>query len=101
MSTENPTKFKEHADQLETRAVLDLLRPFRTVPMEISIELGRGTLKLRDLLGLQFHSVFALDQHAGAKLNVYVNGVLLGKAEPVVVDDRIGIKIDEILDTER
>ena len=69
--------------------------------MNISVELGRGKINLRDLLGLRYHSVFTLNQNAGTKLNVYVNGVLLGKGEPVVLDDRMGIKIDEILDSQR
>jgi len=101
MSTENLTRNMETADELEMRTAMELLRPFRSIPMQVTIELGRGKLTLRDLLGLQFHSVFTLDRHAGEQMDVYVNGVLLGKAEPVVVDDRVGIKIDEILDTER
>ena len=64
--------------------------------MELSIELGRGKLKLRDLLKLEYHSVFALDTNAGGKLNLYINGILLAKGEPVVVDNQMGIRIDEI-----
>jgi flagellar motor switch protein FliN/FliY len=81
--------------------VLERLKPFRTIPMELSIELGRGKLKLRDLLNLQYHSVFRLEQAAGSPMNVLLNGVLLAKGEPVVIEDRVGIKIDEVVDTER
>jgi flagellar motor switch protein FliN/FliY len=85
----------------ETRQTSERLKPFRTIPMEVAVELGRGKLKLRDLLGLKYHSVFPLNEIAGSRLNVFINGVLLGKAEPVVLEDRIGIKIDEIADTEQ
>ena len=84
----------------EARNLLEKLRPFRGIPLSVTVELGRSKLKLRDLLTLQYHSVFPLDQSAGSRLNVYVNGVLLGKGEPVVAEDQIGIRIDEILDSQ-
>jgi flagellar motor switch protein FliN/FliY len=76
MSSEN-TKNNEAANGPEVNTVLERLRPFRNIPMKVSIELGRGKLTLRDLLGLQFHSVFTLDRNAGEQMDVYVNGVLL------------------------
>ena len=86
---------------LEARSILDQLKPFRAIPMELTIELGRGKLRLRDLLSLQYHSVFRLEQTAGSRLNVLLNGIPLAKGEPVVIEERVGIKIDEIVDTER
>jgi flagellar motor switch protein FliN/FliY len=80
---------------------LEKLKPFRSIPMELSIELGRGKLKLRELLNLQYHSVFRLEQLAGSRLNIFLNGVPLAKGEPVVIEDRVGIKIDEIVDNEQ
>jgi flagellar motor switch protein FliN/FliY len=85
----------------ECRSLLEQLKPFRKIPMNVSVELGRGKLNLRDLLELRYHSIFKLDQHAGARLNVFVNGVLLGRGEPVVLEDHMGIKIDEIADSQR
>ena len=84
----------------EVQQALDALKPFRRVPVDLSIELGKGKLKIRDLLGLRYHSTFELDKNAGGHLNLYVNGVLLGKGEPVVLEDRVGIKVDEIAETE-
>ena len=81
--------------------LLAALRPLRDVPMLLTVELGRGRLKLGDLLGLKFHSIFELDKNAGAKLDLYVNGVPLGKGDPVVVEDRLGIKINDIADFDR
>ncbi|HEX4998890.1 MAG TPA: FliM/FliN family flagellar motor switch protein [Terriglobia bacterium] len=85
----------------EIRATLDQLKPFRTIPLDVSVELGTARLTLRDLLGLRYHSVFTLDQSAGAKLRITVNGVPLATGEPAVLGDRVGIKIDEVFDSER
>ena len=85
----------------EAKSVLDQLRPFRSIPITLSVELGRGKLKLRDLLELRYHSVFPLDENAGAKLTVYANGIPLGKGEPVILEKQVGIKLDEILDAQR
>jgi flagellar motor switch protein FliN len=76
------------------------IRSFRHVPVEVTVEVGRGTLKIRDLVSLRYHSIFELDRNAGSKLDVYVNGVFIAKGEPVVVNDQVGIKIDEILESE-
>ena len=84
----------------DLRDALEALKPFREVPMELSIELGRGRMKLKDLLKLRYHSIFELDKPAGSKLTVLVNGVPLGTGEPMVVENRMGIRIDEISEPE-
>jgi flagellar motor switch protein FliN/FliY len=85
----------------EVRQALEALKPFRGIPLDLTIELGKGKLKLRDLLGLKYHSIFDLDKSAGGKLDIYINGVLLGNGEPIAVGDRMGIKINEIVEHER
>ena len=100
MNTNTPKDEQQTLEPMEGRPVMDLLKPFRSIPMELSVELGRSKLTLRELLGLQYHSVFTLDQIAGSRLNAFINGVPLAKAEPVVVENRVGIKIDEILETD-
>ena len=100
MNNNIPKDVQQTEEPLETRPVLDLVRAFRNIPMVLSIELGRGKLTLRDLLGLQYHSVFVLDQLAGSRLNAFINGVPLAKGDPVVVENRLGIKIDEIVETD-
>jgi flagellar motor switch protein FliN/FliY len=101
MNTGADKKGNPAGEPPEIRQTAERLKPFRAIPMDLSVELGRGKLKLRDLLGLKYHSVFPLEETAGSRLKVYVNGVLLGKAEPVVLEDRMGIKIDEIADTDQ
>src|SRR5436190_244165 len=77
---------------------LENLKPYGTIGLNLSAELGRGKISLRDLLKLQYHSVFPLDRPAGAKLALYVNGCPLGTCEPVIIEDRKGIKVDELFD---
>jgi flagellar motor switch protein FliN/FliY len=101
-SSDNSTGFEKNASlSADARRILEQLKPYRGVPINVSVELGKGKLRLRDLLELRYHSVFALDENAGSKLTVYVNGIPIGKGEPVILDDQVGIKIDEILDSQR
>ncbi|MEW5978222.1 MAG: FliM/FliN family flagellar motor switch protein [Acidobacteriota bacterium] len=81
----------------EVREAQQRLRPLNGMPMQVAIELGRRHLKIRDLLGMQYHSVFELDRLAGSNLDICVNGILLGKGEVQVLEDRIRIKINEIV----
>lgn len=102
-SSDSSASFNEKNSTLsaDARSILEQLKPYRGVPINVTIELGKGKLRLRDLLELRYHSIFALNENAGAKLTVYVNGIPIGKGEPVILDDQVGIKIDEILDSQR
>jgi flagellar motor switch protein FliN/FliY len=100
-SDSNTSVEKNSPLSADVRSILEQLKVYREIPINVSIELGKGKLRLRDLLELRYHSVFALDENAGSKLTVYVNGIPIGKGEPVILDDQVGIKIDEILDSQR
>jgi len=65
--------------------------------MELTVELGRARVPLRDLLDLAPGSVIELDRAAGAEVDVLVNGTLLAKGEVVVVDDEFGVRITEVI----
>jgi len=99
-AVENPAA-TPHVPAPEAMAAQHGLRAFRGVPVDLSIELGRGKLKLRDLLRLQYHSVFTLDKPAGASLDLYANGILLGRGEPTFEEERVGIRINEIVEPDR
>jgi flagellar motor switch protein FliN len=74
------------------------LRPFLAVPLNVTIELGRSRLSIGELLELGYHSVFALNKTAGNNLDIYINNVLIGRGEVVVIEDRVGIKLNEIVE---
>ena len=88
----------EEAEPPEMSGARAWLQPFAAVPLRVSIELGRSILKISDLLGLGYHSVVELDRPVGNNLDVYINGVLLGRGEVVIIEDRVGIKINELVD---
>ncbi len=73
---------------------LDLLMD---VPLRISVELGRTKLSVREVLDLQNGAVVELDRMAGDAVDVLVNDKLMARGEVVVVDDKFGIRITEIL----
>jgi flagellar motor switch protein FliN len=74
------------------------LKPFLAVPLNVTIELGRSRLSIGELLELGYHSVFALNKTAGNNLDIYINNVLIGRGEVVVIEDRVGIKLNEIVE---
>jgi flagellar motor switch protein FliN len=67
------------------------------VPLRISVELGRTRLSVREVLELQAGSVVELDRMAGDPVDVMVNDRLMARGEVVVVDDKFGIRITEIV----
>lgn len=67
------------------------------VPMRLSVELGACQMPMRDVLQLAVGSVVQLDKPAETPLDLYVNQKLFARGEVVVVEDRFGIKITEIV----
>jgi flagellar motor switch protein FliN/FliY len=67
------------------------------VPMRLSVELGACQMPMREVLQLAVGSVVQLDKPAEAPLDLYVNKKLIARGEVVVVEDRFGIKITEVL----
>jgi flagellar motor switch protein FliN/FliY len=67
------------------------------VPMRLSVELGACQMPVREVLQLAVGSVVQLDKPAEAPLDLYVNKKLIARGEVVVVEDRFGIKITEVL----
>jgi flagellar motor switch protein FliN len=67
------------------------------VEMEVTVELGRTSMPIRDLLSLQPGMVVEIDRAAGAPIDVLVNGRRIASGEVVVVDEEFGVRITEIL----
>jgi flagellar motor switch protein FliN/FliY len=75
---------------------LDLLHD---VEMEVTAELGRTRMSVRELLSLSPGAVVELDRAAGAPTDLLVNGRLIARGEVVVIDENFGIRITEIIAT--
>lgn len=78
----------------ETPANLDLVLD---VPVSLTAELGGCRLPMGDLLQLKVGSVVQLDRLASEPVDLLVNGKLIARGEVVVLDDRFGIKITELV----
>ena len=90
--TSAPISAEEHA---RLDSILD-------IPVTISMEVGRSKINIRNLLQLNQGSVVELDRIAGEPLDVLVNGTLIAHGEVVVVNDKFGIRLTDVISqTER
>ncbi len=72
------------------------------IPVTLSVELGRTKIQIRELLQLAQGSVVDLDRLAGEPMDVLVNGFLIARGEVVLVNDKFGIRLTDIVSpTER
>ncbi len=72
------------------------------IPVTIAMEIGRTTVSIRNLLQLNQGSVVELDRLAGEPMDVMVNGTLIAHGEVVVVNDKFGIRLTDVVSaTER
>ncbi len=67
------------------------------VPVTISMEIGRTRISIRNLLQLNQGSVVELDRLAGEPMDVLVNGTLIAKGEVVVVNEKFGIRLTDVI----
>jgi flagellar motor switch protein FliN/FliY len=71
------------------------------IPVEVSAVLGKATMQVSSLLKLGRGAVIELDRKVGEAIDIYVNNRLVARGEVVVVEDRLGITMTEIIKTER
>ncbi|OCG10764.1 flagellar motor switch protein FliN [Gilliamella apicola] len=103
-------KVDENSDELSTQGVIfETLSPQQTeeqkqdinlildIPIDLSVELGRTKMAIKDLLNLTQGSVIALDGLAGEPLDILINGYLIAQGEIVVVGDNYGVRITDII----
>jgi len=67
------------------------------ISVDISVEIGRTKLTIGELLALSKGSIIELNRIAGESVDIYVNEKLLGKGEIVLVNERLGVRVMEIL----
>jgi flagellar motor switch protein FliN len=73
------------------------LAPVFDVPINIQAVLGRASLEVAELLRLNRGSVIELDRKVGEAIDIYVNNRLVARGEVVVVDERLGVTMTEII----
>ncbi len=86
-----PAALSTFEDELD----LDILE---NIPVVLSAEVGRSSLKIKDLLRLSEGSVVEFDRLAGEAIDVCVNNTIIAKGEVVVVNERYGIRLTQVLE---
>ena len=76
------------------------LAPVFDVPVNISAVLGKAHMSVAQLLKLAQGSVLELDRKVGEAIDIYVNNRLVARGEVVIVDDRLGVTMTEIIKSE-
>src|SRR3954468_17010713 len=88
------------AQSEEEKSATDLA-PVFDVPVNISAVLGRASLSVAQLLQLGQGSVLELDRKVGEAIDIYVNNRLVARGEVVIVDERLGVTMTEIIKSDR
>lgn len=97
--TVSPVKFAPLVRDLPTSAVtgvLGNLELVKDVKMDVTVELGRTNLPLKEVLQLEDASVIKLDRLAGEPVDLLVNGRLIAQGEVVVIGNNFGVKITRV-----
>ncbi len=89
-----PDELGEGGEKKAADVNLDLVLD---IPVNVSLRVGSTDISIRDLVSLVEGSVVALDQDAGEPMDVLVNGTLIAHGEIVVVDDRFGVRLTDVV----
>lgn len=89
--------FENFGGDMSRGAVMNELDMILDIPVQITVELGRTKLTIKNLLQLAHGSVVELDAMAGEPMDVLVNGTLIAQGEVVVVNEKFGIRLTDII----
>ena len=91
----------ENNEQLESSDGTENLKVLENIDVNLTVEVGRTEITIRDLLRLNEGSVVELDRLAGDPLDIMVNNTKIAKGEVVMVGERFGVRFGEIVDPEK
>ncbi len=92
----------EHTDGVELELEMQKLNFILDIPLQLTVELGRTNLLVKEVLKLNQGSVVELSKLAGDPLDIYVNSKLIARGEAVVVNEKFGVRLVDIVSpTER
>lgn len=86
----------EHISAPKEKGNLDLIM---SVPVEVSVEVGRTKKRIKEILDFKKGTLVELDRVAGEPMDIFVNGKCIAKGEVVVIDDKFGVRITKIMKT--
>jgi len=93
--------FAEMADIPDMPRNANDLEAVYDIPVQVSAVLGKATMQVSQLLKLGRGAVVELDRKVGEAIDIYVNNRLVARGEVVVVDERLGVTMTEIIKTDR
>jgi flagellar motor switch protein FliN/FliY len=83
-----------------TKGESNNLNMIMSVPLQVTVEIGRTSKKIKDILDFSAGTIVELNKQAGSQVDVYVNGQAIAKGNVVVVDDFYGVRITEVINSE-
>ncbi len=95
--TVKKVEFQEFTDEKDVQVQPQKIELLLDIPLELSVELGRTTMSLKQVLELGVGSLVELDKLTGEPVDILVNGKQIAKGEVVVVGENFGVKITQIL----
>ena len=96
-NTNAPAGSDEHSTAQPQNAEIDKMELVLDIPVAITVEIGRTKMTIRSLLQLNQGGVVPLDRLAGEPLDVLVNGTLVAHGEAVVVNEKFGVRLTDIV----
>ena len=87
----------KQANETAQEAENDKMELILDIPVSVTVEIGRTKMSIRNLLQLNQGGIVALDRLAGDPLDVLVNGTLVAHGEVVVVNDKFGVRLTDIV----
>ncbi len=99
--SENSLPPESPIDQKLERNGTENLRVLENIDVQMTVEVGRSEITIRDLLRLSEGSILELDRLAGDPLDILISGTKIAKGEVVMVGERFGIRFGEIIEPEK
>ncbi len=91
--TVRPVKFEEFKDNNVNRSIKRNLDIMQDIPMHITVEIGKTTSSIKEVMSFKEGSVVELDKIAGEQVEIYANNKLVARGEVIVIEDRFGVRI--------
>ncbi len=95
--TENQPLNSEPGSSANIQSGTNNLGVVMDIPVTLAMELGRTRISIRELMNLKSGSVIELQKMTDEPMDVLVNGTLVARGEAVVVDDRFGIRLTDVV----
>ncbi len=96
----NQEEVREEKKEEIKEDILTLIKKFSDIPVEVEVVVGRANKTLGELLNMGIGSVIELDREVNDLVDILVNGKLVAKGELVVIENKIGVKIKEVVKEE-